>query len=255
MGIIGGSVGYQLLRYLSPKGDSEYVADQSTSRVEDLLGARIWDDLKGKVVLDYGCESGIDAVEIARHGARKVIGVDTNAHAVGMAKERAERAGVGDRCLFTTEADESFNGSVDVIVSVDAFEHFGDPLGVLRTMRRLLKNGGYVMAVFGPIWYHPLGGHAFSIFPWAHLVFTEKALLRWHRDWSKQNATRFGEILGGLNQMTIKRFQRIIAESEFEFENFEAVPIRRLRPLANRLTREFTTAVVKCKLVPRRSAS
>ncbi len=255
MGIIGGNVGYQLLRSLSPKGDSEYVADQSTSRVEDLLGPSVWDDLKDKVVLDYGCESGIDAVEIARHGARRVIGVDTNEHAVGMAAERAERAGLGERCVFTTEADESFSGSVDVILSIDAFEHFADPHAVLRTMRRLLKVDGYVMAVFGPIWYHPLGGHAFSIFPWVHLVFTEKALLRWHRDWSKQDASRFGEIRGGLKQMTIKRFLKIINESEIQFETFEAVPIRRLRPLANRLTREFTTAVIKCKLVARQTAS
>lgn len=251
MGIIGGDVGYRLLRYLSPKGDSEYIADQSTSRVAELLDAQIWDDLKGKVVLDYGCEGGLDAIEIARHGARKVIGVDTNEHAVGMARERAERAGVIDRCLFTTDAGESLVGSVDVIVSIDAFEHFADPGGVLRTMRRLLKPDGYVIATFGPIWYHPLGGHAFSIFPWAHLLFTERALLRWHRDWSKQDATRFGDIRGGLNQMTIKRFLRTVNESEFQFESFEAVPIRRLRPFANRLTREFTTALVKCKLVPR----
>lgn len=251
MGIIGGDVGYRLLRYLSPKGDSEYIADQSTSRVEELLGAQIWDDLKGKVVLDYGCEGGLDAIEIAQHGARKVIGIDTNEHAVGMATERAERAGVIDRCVFTTDAGASLEGSVDVIVSIDAFEHFADPGDVLRTMRRLLKPAGYVIATFGPIWYHPLGGHAFSIFPWAHLLFTERALLRWHKDWSKQDATRFGDIRGGLNQMTIKRFLRTINESEFQFESFEAVPIRRLRPFANRLTREFTTALIKCKLVPR----
>ncbi|HEX8492573.1 MAG TPA: class I SAM-dependent methyltransferase [Pyrinomonadaceae bacterium] len=251
MGIIGGDVGYRLLCYLSPKGDSEYVADQSTSRIEELLGAQIWNELKDKVVLDYGCESGLDAIEIARHGARKVIGVDTNEHAVGMATKRAEREGVGDRCVFTTRAGEDFDGSVDVIVSIDAFEHFADPAGVLRVMRRLLKPEGYVITTFGPIWYHPLGGHAFSIFPWAHLVFTEKALLRWHRDWSKQDATRFGEIRGGLNQMTIKRFLRTINESEFQFESFETVPIRRLRLFANRLTREFTTALIKCKLVPR----
>jgi SAM-dependent methyltransferase len=171
-----------------------------------------------------------------------------------MAKERAEREGVGDRCVFTTRAGEDLQGSVDVILSFDAFEHFADPAAVLRVMRRLLKPDGYVIAAFGPIWYHPLGGHAFSVFPWAHLVFTEKALLRWHRDWSKQEATRFGEIRGGLNQMTIKRFLRTIDESEFQFETFEAVPIRRLRPLANRLTREFTTAIVRCKLVQRRAS-
>lgn len=46
-------------------------------------------------------------------------------------------------------------------------------------------------------------------------------------------------------------FERIVAQSPFRFAEFEAVPIRRLRPLADRLTREVTTATVRCKLVPR----
>lgn len=51
--------------------------------------------------------------------------------------------------------------------------------------------------------------------------------------------------------MTIRRFERIVRESPFLFAQFEVAPIRKLRLLANRLTREFTTAVVRCKLVLR----
>jgi hypothetical protein len=108
-----------------------------------------------------------------------------------------------------------------------------------------------VLTSFGPTWYHPLGGHLFSVFPWAHLVFTEKALIRWRSDFKTDRATKFGEVAGGLNQMTIKRFERVVAESPFRFEHLELVPIRKLRRVANRLTREATTAIVRCKLVPR----
>jgi hypothetical protein len=59
-------------------------------------------------------------------------------------------------------------------------------------------------------------------------------------------------VTGGLNQLTIKRFIGIVAQSEFEFDSIQAVPIRKLKFLSNRLTREFTTAVVKWKLVPNR---
>ena len=55
----------------------------------------------------------------------------------------------------------------------------------------------------------------------------------------------------GLNQMTVRRFERLVAESDFEFESFEAVPIKKLRRFHNRLTREFFSAVVRCRLKPR----
>ena len=163
------------------------------------------------------------------------------------ARVAAKEAGVQNACTFTTQTDEK----VDVIVSLDAFEHFADPLAMLGKMRQLLKDSGYILTCFGPTWYHPLGGHGFSIFPWAHLVFTESVLMRWYREDSGRPGHRFHEVSGGLNQLTVRQFEKIVAQSEFEFESIEAVPIRKLKPLANKLTREFTTAVVKCKLVPR----
>jgi hypothetical protein len=51
--------------------------------------------------------------------------------------------------------------------------------------------------------------------------------------------------------MTIRRFKALVGESDFRFEEFETIPIRRIQLLANRLTQEFTTAMVRCKLVPR----
>ncbi len=51
--------------------------------------------------------------------------------------------------------------------------------------------------------------------------------------------------------MTIRRFERIVAQSPFELADCETVPIRKLKRLSNRLTREFTTAIVRCKLIPR----
>jgi hypothetical protein len=118
-------------------------------------------------------------------------------------------------------------------------------------MRKLVKDDGCVLAAFGPTWYHPLGGHLFSVFPWAHLIFTEKSLIRWRSDFRSDGATRFREAEGGLNQMTIRHFKALVGRSDFRFAEFETVPIRRIQLLANRLTQEFTTALVRCKLVPR----
>jgi hypothetical protein len=118
-------------------------------------------------------------------------------------------------------------------------------------MRRLVADDGCALIAFGPPWYHPRGGHSFSVFPWAHLLFSEQALLRWRADFKADGATRFEEVDGGLNQMTVRRFRRLVAESPFDFAGFEAVPIRRWRVLGNPVTREYFASLVRCRLVPR----
>jgi SAM-dependent methyltransferase len=209
-----------------------------------LLGRNVWTRFSGKVVLDFGCGSGEDAIEIAQHGARRVIGVDIREHALRSARDAAARMGVADRTAFVTRAEEP----VDVVVSLDAFEHFGDPGGVLRCMARLLKPRGSVLISFGPPWLHPLGGHLFSVFPWSHLVFTERALMRWRSEFKTDGAHRFGEVDGGLNQMTLRRFQRTVRDSPFVVEELECIPIRRCRPLSRGPFRELFTSTIRCRL-------
>lgn len=248
MGIIGGSVGYKLLRRLdkvSP-GNEISSAYDGLSKMEVLFGPEIWKELTNKTVIDFGCEDGVETIDMARHGVGKVIGLDIREDALARGRAAAKEAGLADRCIFTTEVTEK----ADVVVSLDAFEHFSDPAAMLRVMRGLLKDDGYVLSCFGPTWYHPLGGHGFSIFPWAHLVFSEPVLLRWHREKYGSNAHHFEEVAGGLNQLTLSQFEKLIAESDFRFESYAEVPIRKLRFMANKLTREFTTAVVRCRLVP-----
>jgi SAM-dependent methyltransferase len=250
-GFVGGAVGYQLLRYVGRHVTRETSCDGRAgaprSKIEVRFGPRIWTELVGKVVIDFGCGTGTEAIEIAQRGARRVIGIDIRPHVLDVAIIAARTAGVSDRCVFTTHASER----ADVIVSIDGFEHYDDPEQVLRIMGRLLKPDGRVLITFGPPWLHPLGGHLFSVFPWAHLVFTERALIRWRSDFKSDGATRFCEVQGGLNEMSVRRFRRLIARSDFEVETFEAVPIKRVRWLWNTLTREFLTSVVRCTLVPR----
>jgi SAM-dependent methyltransferase len=247
MGVIGGTLGYELLKSISPGEPTtlDGSAYATKSKLETLLGSSFWRTIDGKVVIDFGCGTGGDAIEMAKRGAKRVIGVDIQDHFLEVARTHAAAAGASDRCTFVTAPTEL----ADVIVSVDAFEHFDDPAAVLQTMATMLKPAGCVIASFGPTWYHPLGGHLFSVFPWAHLVFTEKALIRWRSDFKRDGATRFHEVAGGLNRMTIRRFEQIIAESPFRIASLEAVPIRRLEWAACKLTREFTTAIVRCTLL------
>lgn len=250
MGIIGGKIGYQLLKLISTDGETGYMdgsAYGNKSKLESLLGPGFWGEIRDKTVIDFGCGTGAESVEMAMHGASKVIGLDIQEKWLKISRERAAQAGVDQRCLFTTSTAEQ----ADVIVALDSFEHFDDPQLILMQMHRLLKPGGYVLAAFGPTWYHPLGGHLFSIFPWSHLIFTERSLIRWRSDFKTDGATRFQEVEGGLNKMTINRFEQIVEKSPLCFAEFEARPIRNLKPLANRLTREATTSIIRCKLISR----
>jgi SAM-dependent methyltransferase len=219
-------------------------------KLRTLFGDRAIEEVAGKIVVDFGCGEGAEAIELARYGARKVIGIDIREEALAKARRAAAAAGVLQTCDFTTATQER----ADLIFSIDAFEHFGDPTGVLQVMDRLMKPDGAVMVSFGPTWYHPFGGHTFSIFPFAHLIFSERALLRWRADFKHDGATRFGEVAGGLNQITIGGFRKMIEESPFQFGSLNLAPIRRLGRLQNRLTREFTTAIVQCRLVKRAAA-
>ena len=209
------------------------------------MGDDFFPRIAGKVVIDFGCGEGVDAVEMAEKGAKRVIGIDIREEVLQAARRRAFDAGVQEACIFATSTDEL----ADVIVSVDAFEHFDEPAEILLIMNALLQPGGEILISFGPTWYHPLGGHLFSVFPWAHLIFSEKALIGWRSAFKTDGATRFGEVAGGLNQMTIAKFEKLAAGSHLKVTALDLVPIKKLQYLHNRLTREFTTAVVRCRLV------
>ena len=253
MGIIGGTAALTVLKRLCPDGETGYLTGEAyanKSKLRVLFGESFLTEIRDRTVIDFGCGHGDESVEMALAGARRVIGVDISDRYLQIARSRAEAAGVSDRCVFMQAPDEQ----ADVVVSLDSFEHFSDPGAILRVMNDYLKPDGRVFATFGPTWYHPLGGHLFSVFPWAHLLFTERSLLRWRKSFHpEQTATSFEEC--GLNRITISRFERVVAESPFTFASFEARPIRGIRWLSNRLVREFGTATVRCTLTKRASTA
>jgi SAM-dependent methyltransferase len=243
------NIQYRILKRISPGAPDRCsgCVYKGKSKLAVLMGDEFFARITGKVVIDFGCGEGADAVEMAGRGARRVIGIDVRGDVLQSARQKALDAGVQNTCLFVSSTNEI----ADTVVSVDAFEHFADPAEILRIMSTLLQPAGEVLVSFGPTWHHPLGGHLFSVFPWAHLIFSEKAFIRWRSTFKTDGATRFSEVAGGLNQMTIAKFEELVAESPLKFAGLELVPIKKLRRFHNRFTREFTTAVVRCRLVKR----
>lgn len=250
--MFNGTVGYWVLHRLYPPSPDGRPVQQLVyglpyaATFRNLLGSGWEGAIQGKTVLDFGCGNGRGCVELVQHGAGRAIGVDVRQDRIDMAQELARSAGVEARCKFGMQLPED---RADYAVSVDAFEHFDDPEDVLRTIYASLVPGGAFVVSFGPTWYHPYGGHFFSVFPWSHLMFSERAQIRWRAGFKSDGATCFSEVEGGLNCMTISHFESMATNSGFTIATLRLVPIRRLRWVHKRISREFTTALVECLLV------
>ena len=79
MVIVGGQIGYWLLRKVGTQGRSTHHGeglDAVDTNLEQTFGEGFFDMTRGKTVLDFGCGAGAQAVEMARMGAVRVIGLE-----------------------------------------------------------------------------------------------------------------------------------------------------------------------------------
>jgi len=90
-------------------------------------------------VLDAGCGSGRNMVELARLGA--VTGVELSRTSVSLARARQ----VGD-VVEGSVLDMPFeSGSFDLAASLDVIEHLDEDLEALRELRRVVAPGGFLL--------------------------------------------------------------------------------------------------------------
>ena len=73
-------------------------------------------DLKEKLVVDYGCGSGILAVAAAMLGARQVFAYDIDAQAFQATRENADRNQVAEKVIIC-HSDKDIPSEVDVVVA------------------------------------------------------------------------------------------------------------------------------------------
>ena len=71
-------------------------------------------DLKDKVVIDYGCGSGILAIAAALLGAKRIIAVDTDPQALEATQDNAKRNGVTIETYFP---DDCPNETCDLLIA------------------------------------------------------------------------------------------------------------------------------------------
>ncbi len=200
---------------------------------------------KDKVVLDIGCGAGGKTVYYASEGVKSIYGLEILEKYKDEAEALAIKMGYFDKFNYINEDaskmsfdDETF----DTIIMNDAMEHVDNPQQVLNECMRVLKKGGRLYLNFPP-YNHPFGAHlsdAIAI-PWVHCFFDDKTLIEVYKNEVKNlidgdNRIEFRiskkdnneEYFSYINKMTIKRFNRILKNGNFNIIYYNEKPLRRI---------------------------
>jgi len=102
-----------------------------------------------KVVLDYGCGNGIHALEIAKMGAEKVIGIDLSEMSLDIARERAKKERLERKTEFLKmdcEKTRFPDNFFDIVFDGGAFSSL-ELKKALPEIKRILKKDGLLIGV------------------------------------------------------------------------------------------------------------
>jgi SAM-dependent methyltransferase len=201
-------------RGYEPPGVIRYDAEGLIERAREKVG-----QLEARVPLErcrscieLGCWDGmvLAAVRERLHGVA-AYGADRSTDGIDA---RARHAGV--QFVQTDASALAFgSGSVDLIYSFAAFEHFSDPRGVIEESWRVLRPGGYLYLLFGPVYTSPYGLHAYRQIPvpYCQYLFAEPDL--------KAYAGRQGLPAAWpyVNGVSVTAYRRLWAEQGARFES------------------------------------
>lgn len=139
-------------------------------------------------VLDAGCGSGRNMIELSRLGS--VTGVELSETSVALARQRDAGEVVSGSVLEMPFADDSF----DLAVSLDVIEHLEDDLGALRELRRTVAPGGALLVTV-PAYQWLWSGH--DEINHHHRRYTRRSLQRVaeRAGWTQARTTYFNSLL------------------------------------------------------------
>ena len=124
------------------------------------------------------------------------------------------------------------DNNFDRVFSVNCFEHVDDLKKGLEEMYRVLKPGGQLFTIFGPIWSSPVGHHTWiehegnvyhfmkGVFPdWDHLTKSRSELKSYlenkYDGELAEKICRYVYDSGDINRLTDGDYERLLKDSEF----------------------------------------
>ena len=162
-------------------------------------------------ILDAGCGSGRNMVELARHGT--VSGVELSGPSVDVARARGAGEVIAGSVLDMPFDSDSF----DLSVCLDVIEHLDDDVGALRELRRVLAPGGSLLVTV-PAYQWLWSGH--DEVNHHHRRYTRRSLQRVAEQagWEQVRTTYFNSLLLPLAILlrVLDRFSRKTTESSLD---------------------------------------
>ncbi len=139
-------------------------------------------------ILDAGCGSGRNMVELARHG--EVTGVELSDASADLARERHVGEVLEGSVMEMPFPAERF----DLAVCLDVIEHLEDDRGALRELRRVVAPGGALLLTV-PAYQWLWSGH--DEINHHHRRYSRATLLEAARDagWRCERTTHFNSLL------------------------------------------------------------
>lgn len=165
----------------------------------------------GARILDAGCGSGRNMVELARHGT--VTGVELSETSACLARRRE----TGEIIEGSVLAMPFERNSFDLAVSLDVIEHLDDDAAALRELRRVVTPGGPLLVTV-PAYPWLWSGH--DEVNHHHRRYTRDSLLAVAQDagWRCARTTYFNSLLLPVAVMlrTLERLNRKTTESSLD---------------------------------------
>jgi predicted RNA methylase len=99
-------------------------------------------DVRNSRICDIGCGSGRFVAELARRGARRVVGVDIAPEMLRLASQHVAASGVAARCQFALADVEHWRTEerFDLVIAIGFWDYIEDPRSRLAKIRRLSES-------------------------------------------------------------------------------------------------------------------
>jgi cyclopropane-fatty-acyl-phospholipid synthase len=206
------------------------------------IAAKLFLDRPDLGVLDIGSGWGGLALDLARDCGAKVLGVTLSEEQIALARSRAQKAGLAERCRFELVDYRRLNGTFDRIVSVGMFEHVGVPYypAFFDKLRALLKDDGvallhtigrsdgpgvtnsWIAKYIFPGGYTPSLSEVLPVIERSGLIVTDVEVLRLHyaetlKEWRRRFKAQWNAVAELYDERFCRMWDFYLASSEMAF--------------------------------------
>lgn len=231
-------------RFVDPEGALRYELQVETLPEENVLKKALNFISRGSRILEIGCATGYFGSYLQREFGCKVVAVEVDAEAALTARKRGIEVIIGD--VESEKTLRELKGPFDCVLLLDVLEHLRHPDVLLKRIRPMVAEGGFVLASVPNVAYAGLVGELLrGIYRYRRSGILDKTHLRF---FTKENAVDLFEGAG----YYVERIERI----KIPVERTEFDPLwPELTPVVEKFNPEAYTYQFLIKAVPASEAA